>query len=459
MDAEELLLTHAERFRHSVPIRLGAYWAFLGGAVLCTALQLYPMPIIAMGVVTLTEAVVLGLSYRAAAGSRLMAGAYLAFEGICQTILFWFCGDLRLGVAPIVYTFELINPGLYLGRLAHFVVANGLGALYSLLILLEQTGVLALIWSEVPVWRPDLGGASVVLVFASMNVAAIFVSETRRLLEGRTLDLVFAKQALQEHSAELEHRVQERTAALERSYRDVQRQSDELQAFVYAVTHDLKNPLSAILLTADLALKRNGGALPTECREDLGQIMRMAGHTEDMIRDLLGLFSITSTQEPADRVELERLVSDALTTLRPLIQAKNVRVDVGPLPACRGQPTKLAHLIGNLLANAVKYVSPIGGHVDVTATVEGDFLELSVSDNGPGIPEEYHERIFDLFTRVPETERSTGNDEPGTGVGLATVRQVVAMHGGSVWVESSPGAGACFRVRLPAIDSREIVER
>jgi len=122
-----------------------------------------------------------------------------------------------------------------------------------------------------------------------------------------------------------------------------------------------------------------------------------------------------------------------------------VRVDVTPrLPVISGQATKLRHVVANLIGNAIRFVPSGTGAIGVSATREGASVVLSVRDNGVGIPAEYHDAIFEMFRRVPD------GDEAGSGMGLAIVKRIVEAHGGQVWVESTPGAGSVFRVRLPA---------
>jgi signal transduction histidine kinase len=441
-------LSHAETFRHSVPIRVTAYYVLLAGCVVVSGLGIYPLPVGRFALVILGLTLVLVLCYRRALASRAWAVGYLACEGLALTVLAHFGGDYRIIVSS-TYLFEVMNPGLRLGRLGYYAVGNGLAALYALLILAEQAGILAAPTGTV-IPPLLLSVASSVLAFLVLNLASFFTSEIRLALESRTLELAYAKQALQAHSEELERRVHDRTAELEVSYRALSEKAEELRTFVYTVTHDLKNPVSAILLTADLMLQRDGSALAPEGRGDLERIVRLAGDTEDMIRDLMGFFRITSAPEMFEMVDLGRLVREALAHLGPQIAAKAVRVDVEPLPSVWGQPGKLGHVVTNLLSNAVKYVPAGRGEVRVTGAVTDGHVLFSVADNGIGIRREYQEGIFDLFGRVPQEDQIVdGAVAGGTGVGLAMVRQIVEAHRGTVAVESAREAGSRFVVRLP----------
>ena len=258
-------------------------------------------------------------------------------------------------------------------------------------------------------------------------------------------------------ASHLQQLVTERTEALTVANRELGAQTralevrqQDLRELVYAVTHDLKTPVGAIHLIADLMQRRGRGARGPADRDDVERIMHLAEGTEDMIRDLLGLFRITSAEEQPAWVPLDVLVAQALEQLEPQIAAKGTRVTMDPLPRAFGQREQLAHVVRNLLSNAVKYVPSRSGKIHVSGWHEDGTVCLAVRDNGIGIAAEYHRGIFELFGRVPEHEqRVDGEPVGGTGVGLAIVKRVVEGHGGTVWVESAPGTGSLFGVRLP----------
>jgi signal transduction histidine kinase len=240
------------------------------------------------------------------------------------------------------------------------------------------------------------------------------------------------------------HLLDERHAALERATASLARKQTEIEEFTYTVAHDLKAPLSAISMTADLLL---GDHLPDPTRADVTRILRLAGETENMIIDLLGMVRIVSEPEPVETVDLGAVTAQALDVLHPHIAARQVQVDVtAPLPAIPGQATKLRHVVANLIGNAIRFVPAGTGAIGVSAAREDGSVVLSVRDNGVGIPADYHDVIFEMFRRVPD-----GNGAgAGSGMGLAIVKRIVETHGGEVWVDSAPGAGSVFRVRLPA---------
>jgi signal transduction histidine kinase len=238
--------------------------------------------------------------------------------------------------------------------------------------------------------------------------------------------------------------LEERRAALERANATLERKQQEIEEFAYTVAHDLKAPLSAIGMTADGVLETN---LSDAARTAVARIVRLAGDTEDMIVGLLGVVRIVSEPEPVAMVDLGDVTAEALDTLQPHLAARGVVVDVTtPLPSILGQATKLRHVVANLLGNAIRFVPEGSGRIDIRAAREGASVVLAVHDNGIGIAAEYHRAIFEMFRRVPNGD----GQHAGTGMGLALVKRIVETHGGQVWVESTPGAGSVFRVRLPA---------
>ncbi len=232
---------------------------------------------------------------------------------------------------------------------------------------------------------------------------------------------------------------------------ELEKRRHEIGTFIYTVTHDLKNPVNAILLTADLMLEREGGAMSEAGRAHLRRIVHLADGADKMVRDLLGLVKITSRSEEPTWVDLQAVVAQSLEGFAPQIAAKGVRVEVGALPFVWGQPGKLGHVVDNLLSNAIKYVPSATGEVELSSRQENGTVVVCVRDNGIGIARAYHERIFKIFGRVPaEEQRVDHQATTGTGVGLSIVKRIVERHGGSVSVESELGGGSRFYVRLPA---------
>lgn len=388
---------------------------------------------------------------------------FLAVDALAKTlhitIGIHLLGGPQATAIPLMYAVPIAYHAVTQSRLHIFLTANVAAALYAGLMVLEARGVLghhAVFGLGPPATIAYTQAA--VATFVLLNVVAAVCVAVARTFALTSAELEAANTALAERNEALETKVGERTrllAAANRSLaekaRALEARQDDLKSFIYAVTHDLKSPLTNILLSADLVLDRDGARLQDDSREDLARVVRLAEGGEAMIQDLLSLFQITSALEAASSVSLDGLVARALDGLRSEIEAKGVRVRVGALPRVWGEAGKLRHVVANLLGNAVKYVAAGRGEVEVSATAENGAVVLCVGDNGIGIPADFQRSVFEVFRRVPGTDRTVdGRLVDGTGVGLAIVKRIVETHGGAVWVESTPGAGSRFFVRLPA---------
>src|SRR2546427_2150993 len=283
--------------------------------------------------------------------------AYEAFQVIVLSVILHRLGGLMMGILLITYAFPVIHGEMLRSDSSVFITANLCAACYAVMARVESRSLL-----EVGVETPQQI-AFVAIAFLTLNFLALYANRYGHQLRNLA-------RHLQEKVAERTTELTAVNAELAAKARALEAKQDELRNFVYTVTHDLKSPLSAILLNADLLLQRDGAGLGAESREDLERIVRLAGGTEDMIRDLLELFRITSRPEALAWVELDVLVARALETLGPQIAAKGVRVAVGPLPRVWGQSRKLGHVLGNLLGNAVKYVPARGGEITVSGVLE-----------------------------------------------------------------------------------------
>ncbi|HEY7280769.1 MAG TPA: ATP-binding protein [Actinomycetota bacterium] len=225
------------------------------------------------------------------------------------------------------------------------------------------------------------------------------------------------------------------------------RSSDRMRdTFLQAVSHDLRSPLTAILGSAS-TLEQRGPSLSEEERADLlRRIGTSARRLDRLLSDLLDIDRlqrgiITPDRRPTDVGELiERTIDE--TGLR---EQRAIQVHVAGAPVVADvDPAKVERMVENLVANAEKH-TPAGGPIAVSAAAERDGLELRVSDEGPGVPDDHKETIFQPFRRGPDTEFV-----PGVGLGLSLVARFAELHGGRAWVEDRPGGGATFVVFLPA---------
>jgi PAS domain S-box-containing protein len=220
----------------------------------------------------------------------------------------------------------------------------------------------------------------------------------------------------------------------------------ELEEFAYIVSHDLQEPLRTLAFFSDSLQADLGDKLADQPRRDLQFIVGAADRMQQLVRDLLALSRAGRAELKRQRVALGECVQTALTALSTRIRESGAQIEVGELPEVSGDRTLLTQLFQNLIGNAIKFV-PKGRapQVSVSARRQNSSWIVGVHDNGIGIKPEYAQKIFAPFQRLhAQTEYE------GTGIGLAICRKVVQRHGGTIWVESAPGAGAHFQFEIPA---------
>lgn len=265
-------------------------------------------------------------------------------------------------------------------------------------------------------------------------------SVSRRALLSMVEDLRASDTRTRELADALEARVSERTADLEEANR-------ELEAFAYSVSHDLRAPLRAVSGFAEILLRRHADGLDDKGRRYLANIVASSAHMGELIDALLAYSRLGRRAIRQEPVFLEPIVERLRLTFGDRLAESGALLHVEePLAAPRGDPTLVEQILTNLVANALTYrregVAPtiaIG-----TRRRNGDVI-LSVTDNGIGIAADHRERIFDVFVRLHSDE-----EYAGTGIGLAIARKAARLMDGEITVQSTPGSGSTFRLRLPA---------
>jgi signal transduction histidine kinase/ActR/RegA family two-component response regulator len=283
-------------------------------------------------------------------------------------------------------------------------------------------------------------------------------------------DALAAKEAeLRDHADRLEQRVQEQTAALRASEEELRRlyqleqearrKAEEANRvkdeFLSTVSHELRTPLNAILGWTWLL---GGGKLDAEAAaRAVATIERNARAQSQIIDDLLDVSRIITGKLRLQMAEIDltHVIEAALDSVRPAADAKEIRVECRLDPATAavsGDPHRLQQVVWNLLSNAVKF-TPRGGGVEVRLARAGGQVELRVADTGIGIQPDFLNYVFDRFRQA---DSSTTRAHGGLGLGLAIVRHLVELHGGTVHAESEgENLGAAFTVRLPVPASRQ----
>lgn len=223
------------------------------------------------------------------------------------------------------------------------------------------------------------------------------------------------------------------------------RTNAELERFAFIASHDLKEPVRTINSFAQLLERQAADELDQVSKESLRFILEAAQRLYQLIQDLLEYSSGRHRPLTLERVDLGDLVDRVQVRLREAIAESQAAILVEDLPVVRADRTALGQAIEQLLDNALQYSGDKPPLVHIWAEEHPDGWELIVRDEGIGIPEEHQGGIFEIFSKQ---DRKTATS--GTGMGLAIVRSAVDRHGGEVWVDSEPGHGSAFHLRLPA---------
>jgi signal transduction histidine kinase len=245
-----------------------------------------------------------------------------------------------------------------------------------------------------------------------------------------------------------DHRkLREVSEALEVRNREVQRTNELKTEFLASVSHELKTPLNAIVGFSKLLEEEAGATLNPEQHGYLRRIEVASNHLINLINKILDLSKIEAghLELQYDFFRFSEALTEVLTTIRPLARAKNIRIGTSIFAdEVYADRLQFQQILYNLLSNAIKF-TPDFGNILIECLCDGGSIIVAVADSGIGIPAEEQEAIFEKFHQV----RSLGGSTGGTGLGLAIARRLVEYHGGKIWVESSPGQGACFRFTLP----------
>jgi len=251
----------------------------------------------------------------------------------------------------------------------------------------------------------------------------------------RALDM----QRLRHENAALQELETQRAEELATAYQD-------LEAFSYSISHDLRAPL---LFVKDFA-ERLENDFAAQLGEEGSHIVRVirdgSRSMDDMVVGLLAFSRATRQPLHLAQFDMTPIVESVVAEARALHPGSAARVVIGELPEAAADPSVIRHVWSNLVGNAFKYSArreqPM---IEIEGRVEGDEAIFQIRDNGAGFDMRYSDKLFGVFKRL-----HNASEFPGTGVGLAIVQRIVARHGGRVWAESAPDAGACFRFSLPA---------
>jgi signal transduction histidine kinase/CHASE3 domain sensor protein len=251
--------------------------------------------------------------------------------------------------------------------------------------------------------------------------------------------------------------VTERRAAqqeLEERARELARSNADLEQFAYVASHDLQEPLRAVVSYLQLLERRYSGQLDERAEKYIGYAVDGGRRMQTLISDLLTYSRVGRRDIAMAPVEMDAILDRALASLQVAIEESGADIVRRPLPTVLADATQMTQLLQNLVGNAIKFRGEAPPRIEVSAELRdgagvagqhGAWL-FSVRDNGIGIAPEYRERVFVLFQRLH------GRDEySGTGIGLAVCKRIVERHGGTLWMDDTPGGGSTFWFTIPAV--------
>jgi signal transduction histidine kinase len=238
-------------------------------------------------------------------------------------------------------------------------------------------------------------------------------------------------------------------AALSHRADELARSNAELEQFAYVASHDLQEPLRMVSSYTQLLAKRYRGRLDDDADEFIGYAVDGVTRMQQLINDLLTYSRAGRQDQQMVPVAAGDVLRSALANLSIALEESDATVTQDALPTVNAEPSQLALVFQNLIANAIKFRGEKAPVIHIGVERQAASWHFCVRDNGIGMDSQYAERVFILFQRL-----HTRADYQGTGIGLAVCKKIIERHSGRIWVESEPGHGATFHFTLPAKEER-----
>jgi light-regulated signal transduction histidine kinase (bacteriophytochrome) len=289
--------------------------------------------------------------------------------------------------------------------------------------------VRTVLWNSATLFSPD----------GEMPVATI--------AQGQDIsDRKIIEEKLQKLNATLEQKVAERTKQLLANNKELAFHLNEIEQFTYIASHDLQEPLRTLISFSKLLNGSYSANLTENQLKFLSFINDSATRMQNLVKGLME-YSMLGKEKVKTDVNCNKILEEVISDMSESISSSNATITIGNLPIINGYSTELRLLFQNLINNALKF-----GKKDVPPQIKisserksGDWL-FSIQDNGIGIDIKDKDKIFVIFKRMHNRD-----EYEGSGIGLAHCKKIVELHGGSIWIESTPGIGSLFMFTIPIV--------
>ena len=268
---------------------------------------------------------------------------------------------------------------------------------------------------------------------------------------GQALENAELFEAAYSQHQELEKKVIERTRELSDALNELKTVSKRKTDFVSTVSHELRTPLTSIKGYASILLSEKLGAVPPQVKERLEKINKHSDELTYMINDLLDIARIESgrIEMKLEALDIAQIVHSVIELLAPQLKEKGINVGINipeKLSYALVDKSQISRVFINIIGNAIKFVPPQAGAVNISAFESAGIIQVNIADNGIGMSEYDLEHIFDEFYRV---DNIINQKAKGTGLGLTLVKNIIQAHKGKIWVASRPNQGSTFSFTLP----------
>ena len=234
---------------------------------------------------------------------------------------------------------------------------------------------------------------------------------------------------------------------------ELKKKNSEISRYAYLISHDLRSPLQSMSSLSKIIKEESVGKLSDKANVAISMLQNRAVHSHELVEGILKHSIAGAKAYSAELIHVEKFIQDLIVFCNPPSDFE-ILTEVS-IPEIYTDPIILHQIINNLICNALKYNDKSLGKIKIVVKGDDEQLTFEVVDNGPGIPLEFHDRIFEMFQTLSQTDRF-GNK--GTGIGLNTVKNLVALLGGQISIQSKVGEGSTFKITLKNYSSDLIEE-